>query len=121
MGGVQLRDFYTSFAVCVWEVLVDARVFRPPCISPSFSLKLVRLMLSVSVVFVFSVIQAGNIRRDVVWFYSQLRSALVGCDPEGFQPHLRFFGHSVGDVSKQGGVFTGVIVHLGAPSTPLLT
>ena len=98
---------------------MDARVFRPPCISPSFSLNLVRLMLSVSVVVVFSGIQVGNIRRDVVWFYSQLRSALGGWDPGGLQPHLRFVGHSVGDVSKQGGVFTGVIIHLGTFFTPL--
>ena len=96
---------------------MDARVFRPPCMSPSFSLNLVCLKLSVRGV--ITVIQAGNIRRSVVWFYSQLRSTLLGCDLEGFQPHLRVCGCSVGDVSTQGGGLAVDITHLGPLLTPL--
>ena len=98
---------------------MDARVFRPPCISPSFSLNLARLLLSVSIVGVYTVIQVGIIRKGVVWFHSQPRSALGGWDPGGLRPHLRFGGHSVGYVSNQGGILTGVSIHLGLLFTPL--
>ena len=89
---------------------MDARVFRPPCISPSFS-----LILVVSIPIGkggITIIQAGNIRKSVVWFYGQLRTILLAWNLEGFQPRIRVCGRSFGDVRTQGGSLAVDIAHL---------
>ena len=95
---------------------MDARVFRPPCISPSFSLNLVFPIPSVRGV--ITIIQAGNIRKSVVWFYGQLRTILLAWNLEGLQPRIRFSGRSVGDAGTQGGSLAVDIAHLQFFLTP---